>query len=506
MKSNDTLTHHIPPPPTAPASTLAHMSLLPVTDDSRHHHLVQFYERDDVLLRAVTTFAGEALRDGRSAVVIVTPEHRADIERLLALDGVDWERAARRGTYVALDADEVLARFMDGDVPDRERFIAVIEPILSRAISGHGHAHVFGEMVAVLVAQGNYPAAITLEDFWNELQERFSFSLLCGYPMNHGGGEALTGMFETVMAAHTHVVPAESYSALSTSSAQLREIAMLQQKALWLEREIAERRLAEERLREALASEQTARRETEAALALRDEFLSIAAHELKTPLTGMNGHVQLAARLLDMSGGVPSAGTQERVRRSLTVVGEQGRKLALLLDRLLDTARIEAGRLSLEPQSVDLTELVEQMVETTRFVSNGVSIVVEAPPALQAEVDPVRLEQVLANLLDNAMRYSPEGGRIDVRLAQGSPGWVELAVRDQGPGVPPALREHIFDRYYRLEHNGRGGGMGLGLHIANEIVDLHGGHLRLECPPEGGSVFVVSLPVHSAAAWNGTVD
>ena len=145
-----------------------------------------------------------------------------------------------------------------------------------------------------------------------------------------------------------------------------------------------------------------------------------------------------------------------------------------------------------------------------------------------AEVDPVRLEQVLTNLLDNARKYSPTGGRIEVQLgwvtsppgslpragrgevgetvgAAGAtaPGeraaMVQIAVRDWGLGVPPERREHIFDRFYQAHAEGSFGGMGLGLFISRQIVELHGGRLELECPCGGGSRFVITLPVGAAA-------
>ncbi|HUG16756.1 MAG TPA: ATP-binding protein, partial [Thermomicrobiales bacterium] len=260
--------------------------------------------------------------------------------------------------------------------------------------------------------------------------------------MNHGGGAELTGVFGTVIAAHTRVIPAESYSALDTDVDRQREIALLQQKALWLEREIAERTHAEEQLKLALASEQAARRETEEALRLRDEFLSIAAHELKTPLTGLSGHVQLTQRLLNLNTDGHVAG--ERTLRSLNVIGAQTRKLALLLDQLLDTSRLEAGRLAIEPQPVDLAALAQEVAATTRLVTNRHSIIVTTPLELSAQADPLRLEQVLLNLLDNALRHSPDGGRIDVTLARQASGAIELTVQDQGPGIPAENRERVF--------------------------------------------------------------
>ncbi|HUG14321.1 MAG TPA: ATP-binding protein, partial [Thermomicrobiales bacterium] len=201
----------------------------------------------------------------------------------------------------------------------------------------------------------------------------------------------------------------------------------------------------------------------------------------------------LTQRLLNLNTDGHVAG--ERTLRSLNVIGAQTRKLALLLDQLLDTSRLEAGRLAIEPQPVDLARLAQEVAATTRLVTNLHSIIVTTPPELAAQADPLRLEQVLLNLLDNALRHSPDGGRIDVTLARQASGAIELTVQDQGPGIPAEHREQVFERYHRVHSNGRGSGLGLGLHICREIVELHGGSIRVECPTEGGSRFVVELPI-----------
>jgi signal transduction histidine kinase len=118
-------------------------------------------------------------------------------------------------------------------------------------------------------------------------------------------------------------------------------------------------------------------------------------------------------------------------------------------------------------------------------------------------VDPLRLEQVVTNLLDNAIKYSPEGGEIEVELAAPDPTAVRLCVRDRGMGIPPDKRARIFDRYYQAHGEGHLSGMGLGLYISRQIVELHGGRIAAEWPPEGGTHFVVTLPVGLAEGAGG---
>ena len=115
-----------------------------------------------------------------------------------------------------------------------------------------------------------------------------------------------------------------------------------------------------------------------------------------------------------------------------------------------------------------------------------------------ASVDPVRFEQVIANLLDNAIKYSPDGGPIELELTRPSAASVQLAVRDHGLGIAPERRSQIFDRFYQAHGEGYRSGMGLGLYISRQIVELHGGELWAEFPPDGGSRFVVRLPVRMA--------
>jgi len=232
--------------------------------------------------------------------------------------------------------------------------------------------------------------------------------------MDHFGGEAHQGLFSDVCAAHSQVVPAESYMALPTADDRLRAIAELQQKAQSLETEIAERQLAEERLRRALEAEHEARLDTEAALHVRDEFLSIAAHELRNPLACLSLHAQFALRRFSHIEPLDTAWTEH----ALQSISGQAARLSRLLDRLLDVSRLEADRLALHVQRrpTDLTVLVEQVVTSFQARSDRHPITLETPASLEAWIDPSRLEQVLANLLDNAVKHSPDGESIVVML------------------------------------------------------------------------------------------
>jgi excisionase family DNA binding protein len=453
-------------------------------------HFVQFYELEDVLLDSIAQFIAAALRGGDAGIVVATSAHCTGIDERLRADGIDVPLAQVEGRYQVLDASETLAAFMVEGVPDDLRFSAVIGALLDRAAALGRRVRVFGEMVAVLASEGNHLGAVGLELLWNKLQKERAFALYCAYPMDHFSGLQLAKALGQVSEAHAHVIPVESYNALEGTDDRLREVLTLQQQARSLEAEIEERKTMEDRLRVSLAAEQAARESAEAALHLRDEFVSIASHELKTPLTTLSGHTQLMLRRFNREGHLDP----ERVVTSLRAINSQADKLTRLLGHLLDISRLEEGKLCLEPQPTDLAALLEQIVVGARGWSEQHTISLNAPASLEVYVDGLRLEQVLVNLLDNAIKYSPRGGAIDVALTRQRSS-IEISVRDHGLGIAADKRAQIFERFYQAHAAGYRSGLGLGLYISRQIVEQHGGRIRAEFPRGGGTRFVVRLPV-----------
>jgi signal transduction histidine kinase len=237
-------------------------------------------------------------------------------------------------------------------------------------------------------------------------------------------------------------------------------------------------------------------REARDAISVRDEFLSVAAHELKTPLTSLRGYAQLLVRDFERSSAVDP----QRSKRSASTILLQADKLSRLIAQLLDVSRIQAGKLAIDSKLTNLAELLCQAVDGVRSQTPQHTFSVKADP-VEATVDPLRLEQVVANLLDNAIKYSPDGGQIDVELREGQGGSATIAVRDRGLGIPIDDREHIFDRFYqghdRTSLTGIAG-MGLGLYISRQIIELHGGTIRAEFPAGGGTRFVVRVPAEAS--------
>jgi signal transduction histidine kinase len=227
----------------------------------------------------------------------------------------------------------------------------------------------------------------------------------------------------------------------------------------------------------------------------KDEFLSVAAHELRTPVTSMRGFVQVLLRQLDKHGEVNFA----RLQKALKTIDDQSVKLTHLISQLLDLSRIEAGRLILEQELVDIAHLVSRVAAMMQNNTKQHTISAQIIPTVSTFADPIRLEQVLINLLDNAIKYSPDGGAITVNMDVIDNQTIKIAVIDRGLGIPPERRQNIFERFYQAHADGYHGGMGLGLYITRQIVELHGGNIYAEFPADGGTRFVVVLPMQIEA-------
>jgi len=245
-------------------------------------------------------------------------------------------------------------------------------------------------------------------------------------------------------------------------------------------------------------AEQTARRaaaEAGYAVRQRDEFLSVAAHELKTPVTSMRGLSEWLVRMADRGSQVAPA----QQHRALVMIHRQAQNLSRLVTQLLEMSRLDADRLSLECQDENVTELLRRAVDQAQTLTDQHQLLLTAAPDVHATVDAFRFEQVVTNLLDNAMKYSPEGGPIEIALTQPAPDRVRLAVRDHGIGIPPGQEAVIFERFFQGHRNSHRSGLGLGLYLSQQIVGEHGGHLRAESVGGGGSRFTVEIPVSGVA-------
>jgi PAS domain S-box-containing protein len=575
------------------------------SDVNPHSHLVQFYEDDGFLIDSLTHWFADGLSVGDSCVYIGTESHRISLEKRLAAQGVDLDKLSKEGRFVCRDAAQMLSTFMVDEWPDEPLFTRAIESVIAR-MTRPRDLRAFGEMVALLWADGNRQAAVRLEEIWNTFMKTHALALCCAYPVHSFGSDADASLFLKVCANHTPVLPAESYSALPTEAERLRAISLLQQKARVLDAEKAGRKEAEKSLHlqqkelsdfienalEGLhqvgpdgkilwanpaqlkllgytANEYIGRQlsdfyvernrfdefwnrlmrgeviyDFQAALRCKDgsikhvlihssglwedgrfvytrcfirdvtervelerelkvrlaelaqadqrknEFLAMLGHELRNPLSAVLDAIATAQ--LDHT----------RRDRALTIARRQTDQLAGLVDDLLDVGRITQGRIALKKEAIKVGSIVKQAVEEAQcLVEPGkhqlsVRISSVADKAM-IEADPARMRQVLTNLIHNATKFTPPGGRIDL-LAERTDHEVILRMCDSGIGISRDLLPHVFDLFTQAERplDRSHGGLGIGLTLVKRLVEMHGGSVQAHSAGPGmGSEFEVRLPV-----------
>ena len=248
--------------------------------------------------------------------------------------------------------------------------------------------------------------------------------------------------------------------------------------------------------------------QTRAAVAAREEFISVASHELKTPLTPLQLHLNTLQKRM---GEFVKEGKEEWTQKRLRSLHRQSQRLNHLVEELLDVSRIVAGRLRLAPESVDLVAVVQAITDDAREQARGdgsaLDLVVENGPGAGSVVglwDRTRIEQVVMNLLSNALKF---GARKPIRVrVERRDGMAVLTVADQGLGIDPADQKRIFDRFERAVSVRHYGGLGLGLFIVRQIVDSLGGRIVVRSSPGNGSTFQVELPLQPIHADNAVVD
>ncbi len=242
-----------------------------------------------------------------------------------------------------------------------------------------------------------------------------------------------------------------------------------------------------------LEAERAARNEAEQANRSKDEFIAMISHELRTPLNAIMGWAELVK-------GDPS--DVEAVRHGIEVIERNTRSLGQLISDLLDMSRIISGKLRLDVHEVDLIAVVNAAIETTRPAADARGIAVDCSfdtSVASTTGDSTRLQQCVLNLLSNAIKFTPQGGRVSVGLGRGD-SHVEITVTDNGIGIRPEFLPLVFERFRQgeLGASKRAGGLGLGLAIVKQLIELHGGHVRVESRGEGlGAKFTLALPIRA---------
>ncbi|HEV8410944.1 MAG TPA: ATP-binding protein [Gemmatimonadaceae bacterium] len=285
-----------------------------------------------------------------------------------------------------------------------------------------------------------------------------------------------------------------------------RAMALLRQKAELLEQEVERRKEAEcalaqreKDLSKALRDERQARADAERISHMKDEFLATLSHELRTPLNAIFGWAQVI-RLAPHDAATVSKG--------IAVIDRNVRAQTQLIEDLLDMSRIIAGKLRLAFQQTALDPVLEAAIDAVRPLAQAKNMHIRSildPLAGPVRADAVRLQQVVWNLLANSVKFTPPGGKIEVLLERVN-STAEISISDTGQGITPDFLPHVFERFRQEDGRivRRHGGLGLGLSIVKQLVDLHGGEVRAKSAGEGmGATFVVALPVVAATQCDG---
>lgn len=444
-------------------------------------HTVQFYGEDISLLKELSCFIGAALMAGDAAVVIATKAHRDGLTQRLQSLGFDTAKAFEQARYVPLDAAETLEKFMLDGMPDAALFNEITGSILGQAAAAAegktSRIAAFGEMVALLWAEGNAEAALRLEELWNDLAQTYPFYLRCAYPMSGFNREDHGASFQKICGAHSHVFPVETYTALINEEQRLRTVTHLQQKAQALETEMAERKQVEEALRrtqaelESLVEQRTAalRQLSSRLLRLQDTERRRIARELHDSLGQCLVGLKLNVDMLRHSPG------REELWSEAERLMQQSISEVRTLSYLLYPPTMDAG---------GIASAARWYVEGFGQRS-GLKVTLDAPKDLGRLPDAIELGlyRVLQEALTNVHRHSGASAAHVSILKDAEQ--VILEVKDNGRGIPAKQLSHF---------HATGAGMGVGLAGIRERAWELGGKLKIESDGSG-TLVRVTVPV-----------
>jgi signal transduction histidine kinase len=459
-----------------------------------HQHGVQFYSQDKFLIEELSEYIGNALRAGDAAIVVATEQHRSALLPWLTAQGLDIAVLLEEGRFVAMDAEQTLATFMSDGWSNEERFNDVVGGIVAKALARAGSVQprvaIFGEMVALLWADGKTEAAIRLEQLWNGLARTRSFSLFCAYPMSSFNREEDAGLFLKVCNEHSAVIPTEGYMGLGSEDERLRSITQLQQKAKALETEVAQHkrlrqelelhvqaRTSELQSKNVQLLEEVTRREdaetslrtlTSQLMLIRDEERRRVAHELHESTAQLLATLAMNLSVLGEADQAVNARESKLITESATVV-----------DNLLSEVR-QLSHL-LHPPTLDemgLPSAIQWYAEQFAKRSN-INVTLEIPNdfgRLSREKE-IAIFRVVQEALANVNQHSGSTAAT-VRISKSSD-HICVQVNDLGKGMSskPSLAS-----------------FGVGISGMRERLRQLGGVLSVHSN-EGGTLVTADLPV-----------
>jgi signal transduction histidine kinase len=458
-------------------------------------HVCLIYDSFADQMAALVPFIQEGLARGECCAYIVDDRTAEEVAEVLVRHGVDLTGAQASGAFVFLTKRDA---YLKRGVFEPAWMIDFLRQVETEALAkGFTALRVTGEMTWALGPETGCERLIEYEALLNRFFPGSHSLAICQYSRDRFPPEFIRDVLRTHPLAivreevHENLFYETPEMVLGQESAATRVEWMLEQ----LQRVRAtERTLVElsERLAEQATENARLYQEAQAAVRLRDEFLGVASHELKTPLTPLRLKLQSLKREAQgsSSGTLPA----ERVARALEGAESQVRRLDDLINDLLDVSRLSEGRLSLELAEVDLADTVREVA--AQFAGEAARVEcqleVHAAQPLVGHWDRQRLEQVVINLLTNALKY---GAGKPVRLAVEAVGpLARLTVRDEGIGIAPEHFGRIFGKFERAVSDRHYGGLGLGLYITRQLVQAMGGEITVWSRPDEGARFTVELP------------
>jgi len=507
-------------------------------------HQVQFYEDEEYLYHVLSDFFAPLLSyDGSSIGAIVlarkrTIEYLEDVfvareytcvagdneeQRPKATGGnsmTSLRHVYRRGqrTVLLVDADELLARIVPKDEVNAEVFNETVSKLLSQICPGGAtgllepgdeyiqHIYAYGELVDLLCARGQHLLALELETLWNRLLTSYNISLLCGYKMDSFRGSSDESVFAQICHSHVAVTPTESYSNLTTLKQKSAMIAILQQQLTALR---------------ATGQLHWSDRDAEQRIRYREQFVDVLCHELRNPVSGIIGNVELLQLGLEARQGIIDSHREENCNDetrlsamdvaslqsqltddivSVDAIAICAEHMKVVTDDVLSLSKLNEGKVVLEHVPLDLKATISSVIKmfSTSAQKKGIDLSANLPSGdLHVLGDQGRIAQVLVNLVSNAIKFTDMGCVIVelTRLGQTLPGSHEpgfqISVRDTGCGLEAAEISLLFQRFAQPISTSfsKHGGTGLGLYISKHLVELMGGLVNVESQKGKGSTF-----------------